>query len=127
MEQAYATALWKIVEGGVTPHKAVSMLRDALQVSGRIALMPRIARAFQRIAEREAKREDIVLTVAREDHEADAKRAAKEVLREMEIEADLKTQVDDTLIGGWRLEGRGILIDQSYKKQLLDIYQRSIA
>jgi F0F1-type ATP synthase delta subunit len=125
MEQAYAQALWKIVERGTTPHKAVVQLQESLKASGRLALMPRIARAFGRIAEREAKSTDLVLTIASEAHESSAKRAAKEVLKEMEIDADLKTQVDDTLIGGWRLEGKGVLLDHSYKKQLLDIYQRS--
>ncbi|MBI5457187.1 F0F1 ATP synthase subunit delta [Candidatus Kaiserbacteria bacterium] len=125
MERSYAQALWKMVEGGVTPAKAVHALRDTLKAHGRDALLPRIASAFSRIAEREAKRTDVVLTVAREKDERHAHRDIRGLLREMGVEAkDLKTQVDDTLVGGWRLEGREHLVDASYKKQLLDLYTR---
>lgn len=122
MEQAYAAALWKLVEGGMEHRKAVTALRETLKNQGRERLLPRIARAFQRIAVRDAKKNDLVLTVAAEKEGATAAREAAAILKEMGIEADLKTHVDDSLIGGWRLEGRGVLVDQSYKKQLLDIY-----
>ena len=125
MEQSYAQALWKLVEGGMVPAKAVRALHDTLKAHGREALLSRIASAFTRIAEREAKRSDVVLTVAREKDERHAHKEIKEVLARMGTESkDLKTQIDDTLIGGWRLEGRETLTDVSYKKALLDLYTR---
>lgn len=128
METAYAQALWKMVEGGMTPAKAVHALRDTLKVHGREALLPRIARAFMRIAEREANRTDVVLTVAREKDERKAHKDIKELLSQVGVGTQaLKTQVDDTLIGGWRLEGRETLVDASYKNQLLELYNRVTA
>jgi len=133
MESAYAQALWKMVEGGMTPAKAVRALQETLKTHGREALLPRIASAFARIAAREAKRTGVVLTVAREKDERRARSEAKKYLESMDIKSaqggsalgrDLKTQVDDTLIGGWRLEGRETLTDVSYKKALLDLYVR---
>lgn len=126
MEIAYAQALWNMVVGGMTPSKAVHALRETLKVHGREALLPRIASAFARIAEREAKRSDVVLTVAREKDERHAHGDIKELLVQLGVEArDLKTQVDDTLIGGWRLEGRELLVDASYKNQLLELFNRA--
>lgn len=125
MEHAYAQALWKAVEGGMTPHAAVKALREKLLRDGRSALLPRVARAFARLAEREGKKSDVVLTVAREKDERHARSASKKVLAALEADADLKTQVDETLVGGWRLEGRGVLVDKSYKSRLLDIYHRA--
>lgn len=127
MEHAYATALWKLVEGGMEHRKAVAAIRERLTAEGRERLLPRVARAFERLALRDAKKNDLVLSVAHAKEEVKAKREAHEALRAMGVSADLKTQVDDSLVGGWRLEGRDILIDHSYKKQLLDIYNRSIA
>ena len=125
MEQSYAQALWKLVEGGMVPAKAVRALHDTLKAHGREALLSRIASAFTRIAEREAKRSDVVLTVACEKDERHAHKEVKEALSAMGVDAkDLKTQIDDTLIGGWRLEGRETLTDVSYKKALLDLYVR---
>jgi F0F1-type ATP synthase delta subunit len=132
METAYAQALWKMVEGGMTPVKAVHALRDTLSAHGREALLPRIASAFGRIAERETKRTRVVLTVAREKDERHAHKEALAVLKKMGFkdlpaQAGLKTEVDDTIIGGWRLEGKEQLVDASYKSQLLELFNRATA
>lgn len=127
MEQHYAQALWQMVKGGMAPHKAVSQLKDLLEKQGRLALFPRIARACARIAEKEGKTSTMVLTVAREKDERHAKTAAKEVLATLTADAgDLETQVDDSIIGGWRLEGRSILVDHSHKSRLLALYNRVV-
>lgn len=128
METTYAQALWKMVEAGTSPSKAVRALQETLKVHGREALLPRIGRAFARIAEREGKRTGIVLSVAREKDERSAKSAAKEILAKLGAETkEVTVSVDSTLIGGWRLEGKETLVDVSYKKQLLELFDRSIA
>ncbi len=128
MEQAYAQALWKMVERGMDHKRALTALRETLREHGRESLLPRIGKAFARIAARDAKKNDIVLTVADAKDIHKAEKEAKEFLSsEGGSSLGGKTQVDDTLIGGWRLEGRGVLVDNSYKKQLLEIYNRSIA
>ena len=126
MEHAYAEALWKMVEGGMDAQKAVSTLRETLARHGREALLPRIGRAFARIALRAERKKGSTLSVAEEKDAAGAKRAAKDVLETMQVDADdVNVQIDDTLIGGWRLEGRERLFDASYKKALLLIYNRA--
>ncbi len=128
METAYAQALWTMVEGGMTPAKAVRALQETLKTHGREALLPRIASAFSRIAQRETKRSDVVLTLAREKDERRAHKEIKDMLTRMNVNSkDLKTQIDDTLIGGWRLEGKETLVDASYKNQLLELYNRVTA
>lgn len=128
MENAYAQALWKMVEGGMTPLKAVAAIKETLAAHGRTALLPRIARAFARLAEREARKSDVVLTIADEKDEKGAKKAAQEILTKLGLESEgLKTRVDDTVIGGWRLEGKGLLVDHSYKQRLLSMYTRVVS
>jgi len=34
--------------------------------------------------------------------------------------------VDESLIGGWRLEGKETLVDASYKRELLELFNRSV-
>ena len=133
MEQHYAQALWQMVKDGMTPHKAVTALTDLLEKQGRRALLPRIASAFARIAERESKTSTMVLTVAREWDEREARKEASEVLKKLGVgdmpagKAGLETQVDDSIIGGWRLEGRSTLVDQSHKSRLLALYNRVVS
>lgn len=123
MEKIYAQALWELVSKGMGAKEAVQAIHERLSKEGRAILMPRVGRAFARIAERESRKRDYTLTVAREHDLAHAKKEVKAYTSEMGIEVeDLKTQVDDSLIGGWRLEGNERLVDASYKKRLLDLY-----
>ncbi len=123
MEHAYAHALWQMVEKGKTPHEAVSALKKMLEVRGRLALLPKIGAAFKRLAAKEANKNTLSLTVARQKDAAAAVKEVEKVLAGLKIaDVDLCETVDESLIGGWRLEGRGILIDTSWKKGLLSIY-----
>lgn len=130
MEKVYAQALWEMVSGapgveGMDVKKAVHAMFARLEKDGRALLMPRVGRAFVRIAERESRKRDLVLTVAREADISAAKKEVNGYIESLGISSeDLKTQVDDTLIGGWRLEGNERLVDASYKSRLLDLYNR---
>lgn len=126
MEATYAQALWHMIERGTAPKKAVQSLYDSLVVRGRQALMPRIAKAFARLAARDSKRSGLILSVAHEKDERKAMREAKEVLGQMNASKnEMTVQLDESLIGGWRLEGSEHLIDASWKKHLLSIYNRA--
>jgi len=126
MENHYAQALYAMLEKGMKPHEAVKKLREALQRAGRETLLPKIGRAFARIATREGKRSAVTLTVAHAKDERGALSAAKDFLKEIDVAAkDVEVIVDENLVGGWRLEGREHLVDASFKKHLLSIYNRA--
>ncbi len=117
-----------MIENGAQPKKLVESLAESLKVHGREALMPRIARAFERLAQREMRKNELVLSVAHERDAHAAKSHAKKFLEELNTDhKDIEVAVDETLIGGWRLEGRGILADHSFKKSLLEMYNRATA
>lgn len=124
--EPYARALWKVIEGGMEPKKAVKAIAEKLRLDGRAKLIPRIARVFARIAEREMRRRRVVLSVARANDETRAKKAVRELLKEFSGGKDAEIELDESLIGGWRLEGSGLLVDESFKKALLSIYNRAI-
>ncbi len=131
MQEAYAQALWKMIQGGPgragkKPKGAVQALHEMLVRLGRVSLLPKIARIFRKLAERDRSRNGVVLSVAREKDERGAHKAIKAILKEMDVDAkDVTTEIDETLIGGWRLEGRENLVDASFKKHLLGMYNRA--
>jgi F0F1-type ATP synthase delta subunit len=128
MEQAYAQALWRLIEEGTAPSKALHSLTEILRQHGRLALLPRIGKAFARIAEREMQKETITLTVAREKDERAATQSVKDILAKLKLEtADIAVKVDDSLIGGWRLEGEEMLMDRSYKSRLLELFNKAVS
>lgn len=117
MEKAYAQALWELLQKGEKPKEAVTKIHTALRERGRAALMPAVGRAFERLAQREALKNRSVLVVARK---ADEQKARKESGAN-----DAELNVDETLIGGWKLFDRGQLVDQSWKSALLSIYNNA--
>lgn len=125
MQEAYAQALWVVIQKGKTPQEAVAALKKTLEGRGRMALLPKIANAFQRLAAKESQKNTLTLSVARQKDFQKAVKDVENVLTELRIsETDVCESVDESLIGGWRLEGKGILVDQSWKKALLSIYNR---
>ena len=85
--------------------------------------MPRVAKAFERLAARESARNTVTLTIADKTHEHTAHKEAGAILAKLGLaESPVKTHIDDSLIGGWRIEGNEHLIDASHKKHLLAIY-----
>jgi F0F1-type ATP synthase delta subunit len=128
MEQAYAQALAHLIQKGMSPDDAVAKIRHVLKAHGRTELLPKIARAFARIMDREASRDKVVLTVARHKDMHHALEEAKKFLAMQHFgEFDLERQVDESLIGGWRLEGKNMLLDASWKKDLISMYNRATA
>jgi len=115
-----------MIEKGIEPKKAVRALYDLLVLRGRQALMPRIAHAFSRLAQAENRAEALTLSVAHEKDANTAKKELKELLERIGADGkDVETVIDESLIGGWRLEGREQLVDASFKKSLLEMYNRA--
>lgn len=125
MDKAYATALWRIIQDGVAPKKAVKSVHEALVARGRAGLLPRISKAFARLASRAEMKDSVILKIAKEKDKKTAVKKIKTLLADKNIKAsEVSVSIDENLIGGWRLEGRELLRDASYKKQLLDIYEK---
>ena len=79
--------------------------------------MGKVAKAFSRLAEANRANRSRIFVAKEKD--------AKSALKASGVpEADVC--VDESLIGGWRLEGGNEVIDRSFKKYLLDIYNGAI-
>lgn len=124
MEQAYASALWKSVEGGKSAKEAVGGLIKVLETRGRITILPKILHAFKRIAQRNVAKDSITVSLGIQRDEKSRKEARAALASIGAKGADVVFAHDESLIGGWRLEGKGKLLDASYKKHLLDLYNR---
>ena len=68
----------------------------------------------------------VTLTVARQKDAKTALREVEKLLKELKLgEVDLCEEIDESLVGGWRLEGKGVFVDNSWKKSLLSIYNQA--
>ena len=124
--EPYAQALWQMLERGAKAKETIAKLRTTLERQGRASLLPKIARAFARIAARESRKNIVTLSIARAKDEHGARKAVAQFLREMDVlPKDIRVETDEDLIGGWRLEGKEQLVDASFKKHLLSLYNRA--
>ena len=117
MEKLYARALWRSVENGRSPSEAVAGLVEVLKKQGRFDLFVHIQRAFVRLAEEKRNIRPRIFIAREKD--------AKYAFKTSGVE-DADVCVDESLIGGWRLEASEDLVDRSFKKYLLDIFTSSI-
>lgn len=122
MEQAYAQALKELIDAGKSPKQAVSLIHTSLKARGRSGLISRVGHAFAQLIAREERKSGITLLIARA---ADEKTAKKEAAAFIPKEAEVVVRIDDGLIGGWRLEGGGQVVDASFKKHLLSMYNHA--
>lgn len=112
----FAQAVFELEQQGVAADAIVQGLSHTLQRRGMRGLLPNILSSYRKLkthAQSDAHR----LTVAREK-DADVAR------KESGAPKDTSVDVDERLIGGYRLLGKGKLLDNSYKAHLLELYRK---
>jgi F0F1-type ATP synthase delta subunit len=118
MERTYAQALFELSQKpGADPHVLVEQLVAHLKETGRMKLLPRIARELKRLDSR-AQSFGVHLEVASEAEVASAEAEA----RALGIEA--RATVNPSLVTGWRARLGSRIIDRSGKRALLELYRQ---
>ena len=115
--EVYAKAIFDLVQGGKSVDSVVSGLLKSLRARGALALLPKVLSAYRRL-ESKASTYNATLTVAREADSAEAIKLAG-------VGPDTNVIVDESLIGGYRLEEAGKLLDNSFKAKLLQAYRNA--
>jgi F0F1-type ATP synthase delta subunit len=117
LERTYAIALRNALARGRDATKLVDGLLAHLKATGRIKLLPRIKKM---LVEEEAheKKHVAVLEVARKEDEAGAREEAQAAGIEV-----AEVRIDDSLIRGWRVRSKGMLVDRSAKNSLVELYR----
>ena len=115
--EVYAKAMHTLSAQGVSAAEIVAGATASLKARGMLRLLPQVLSSFKRLAVR-ASSKGAVLTVAREADVAAFKGVAA-------IDAETAVKVDESIIGGYRLESKGKLIDNSFKTHLLEAYRNA--
>ncbi len=122
MKNAYVTALTNSLLSGLSPEEALLNTKALLARKGHLRLWPQILRATKRVLEAKLKSHVPQVTVAQSGTIAESK--IKSALAEIGVaETESYTEVvDTTLVGGFTARFKGKLIDQSYKRALVNLY-----
>jgi F0F1-type ATP synthase delta subunit len=114
------------MEGGMAPEKALQHLDTVLSRRGHEKLRKRILRAAERILTRQSEFQVPTVYVAGDAAAKHERHAIDAALKTLGAKGPHHTEVDETLIGGFRIVAGGKELDQSYKRQLLTLYRRII-
>lgn len=118
MEKEYAQAVFALSQKpGANATELVKKLVTHLNKTGRMKLLPHIARELGRIEARAETFEEH-LEVASEQEKAQAQREANE------LGIHAKAQVNESLVSGWRARVGSRVIDRSGKRALIDLYRQ---
>lgn len=124
--EGYSIAVYTAIKNGVKPAEALKRLTDILARQGHSALYPRILKTLERSLEKEEGKDTMTVRIAREK---DAKTYKSEIaaFREAQgLSGEEEVIVDETIVGGYVLEGKGARTDASYKTSLISIYKSLI-
>jgi F0F1-type ATP synthase delta subunit len=126
MLNTYVTALVAELHTESDTTAALKNLRESMEARGHVALYPRVLRATLRRLE--AAPAPVTVRVARAEDVAAHTKAIAGALHTLSTPADATPEVviDETLIGGFRVEHNHRVVDATYKNALISLYHRII-
>jgi F0F1-type ATP synthase delta subunit len=111
----YAQASYEALKGGMDAEVVLVRLKEILQKNGHSSLFKESARGLMARLVKDDAANVAELTVAKASD-------AKAFLTAQGIQ-HTKTIVDETIVGGFIVSGKGRELNASYKKSLLNIYR----
>lgn len=118
----YSKAVSELIRDGMTFDTALTNLKRMLQARGHTRLYRKILTLLIIDSEKEEKENAVTLILAHKEDEAKYSKEIKEA-RTMGNTETHQTRIDQTIIGGFIIQGGQQRIDQSYKRRLLTLYR----
>ncbi len=115
--EVYAKAMYSLSHSGKSANEIVAGTIRSLKNRGAIGLLPKVLSSYKRLVAADRGLAS-VLTVARD---ADADKA----MQDSGAQGGTRVDVDNTIVGGYRLESNSKLVDNSFKTKLLQAYRNA--
>lgn len=119
----YAELLFTLTRSKTSEAKIVEQFLAILKSRGHEALLPRIIREYERVAEREERREGVVMRVAKKGEGKKYTKEVKEILSQLAIDTEPQEVVDEALVSGYSLESADFRYDASARRSLISLFE----
>jgi len=123
MKDTYQKAVLAHIKDGVAIETIVTGLDRVLALRGHQQLSGAIWQSVLRVIEAEKAAGSTVYVISLAAYQS-LKTQITKVLHAINAPDDVTVVVDQTLIGGFVVEGNSNRVDLSYKKQLVDLYRK---
>ncbi len=125
LERKYAQALYELVKNKSSDdiNHIFSNFISLLKKRGHFSLLPKILKALK-ITKQKEDLNVIELKLVSENEKEKFKSKINEFKDYLGDDLTVKTSLDKTIIGGFVIKTKNILIDGSYKKALMNLYNK---
>lgn len=130
---SYAVALYRVIQdkkikNEVDTEKVLARFFEVVSARGDEKLRSKILKKYVALVELADKNNEMVLVTPDSKSESKWSHAYDHFEKEGVIPegAIKKTKVDETIIGGFQIRSKKILIDGSYKKSLIELYHNTV-
>lgn len=127
----YAEALYKALQGENVidegdSKKVFARFKKVISARGHDRLIPFIGREFEKVVTRENKNSEVILVTADNKSKNKWMHAYDHYKKEKIIPKGsvCREVVDESIIGGFQIRTKDILIDGTYKKSLVELYRK---
>ena len=105
--------------------RIIARFSDVVSTRGHSGLLTRIVQEFQTISRRTYAHQKVLVVTAHEKGRARGAFAYEHYQKEGTISPDAVPEeiIDESIVGGYQLRGKHMLVDQSYKRLLADLYK----
>jgi len=124
MNKQYIKAVLEVIAEGKSPDTVIEGLVKTLKAKGHMRLYASVLRGVLRILETQKSKSGAIVTVVDEKAITKYSKAIKHSLSQLSAETDPEIKIDNTIIGGFTTEFNNVLIDNSYKAQLVALYRK---
>ncbi|MBI3671640.1 F0F1 ATP synthase subunit delta [Candidatus Azambacteria bacterium] len=128
LEEKYAKALYELAKDKTENEKKKLFLNfvGLLQKNGHHSLMGKILKSYEKISIEKNISDSVELVVADLKFKEQYKKEIKNNKEYIDAKAEMNVVEDGSIIGGFILRSKSVVIDGSYRKALLDLYNNFI-
>ncbi len=125
LEKKYAQALDSLTKDKSSEDINIifSNFISVLKKKGHYAILPKILKSLKNIRQKK-ELDNIEFIVASKEQESKFRPRFNDFKKYFDEKEEVKIEIDKTIVGGFIIKSKSIIIDGSYKKALINLYGR---
>ncbi|MEK7452846.1 MAG: F0F1 ATP synthase subunit delta [Patescibacteria group bacterium] len=128
LSEKYTQALYKLAKDRYEKDQ-ISFFSNFLEIlkrNGHYKLLPKILKNYERIVREDKVKIGIELVISDVKFEDQYKKEIKNYKEYFNIKQSVNVVIDPSIIGGFMIKTKGIVVDASYKRWLIGLYHKFI-
>lgn len=128
LSEKYAQALYHITKdkSEKDQKRFFDNFIKVLKRDGHFSLLPKILKSLREIYLKEYKKDNIDLIVSDEKFKDKYKKEIKNYKKYIDLNQEITTKVDNAIVGGFIIHTKDVVVDGSYRRGLVNLYNKFI-